>query len=87
MRRQNLGDLNGYLFEQLERLNEPDMSETELKQEIERSKAVAGIAEQVVNAGNLALRAQKAFENNKIIDAKIPDMLEADTAEKIAPET
>ena len=48
MKRQNLGDLNGYLFEQLERLNEPDMSEAELRLEFERSVRVEGVASEIV---------------------------------------
>lgn len=82
MKRQNLGDLNGYLFEQLERLNEPDMNEAEVRQEIERARAVAAIAGQVVSAGHLALRAEKAYDRHEAINAKMPEMLEADTVEK-----
>lgn len=83
MKRQNLGDLNGYLFEQLERLNDPEMTESEIKQEIDRAKAVASIAGQVVNAGHLALKAEKAYDRNDAINAKMPEMLEADTADLI----
>lgn len=83
MKRQNLGDLNGYLFEQLERLNDPEMSEAEIKQEIGRAKAVSAIAGQVINAGHLALKAEKAYDRIEAINAKMPEMLEADTTDKL----
>ncbi|OJG28975.1 Phage protein [Enterococcus devriesei] len=72
-----------YLFEQLERLNEPDMKEGQKQWELERSRAVANLASQVVAAGQLALRAEKAYDRNEAINAKMPEMLEADTADKI----
>lgn len=83
MRRQNLGDLNGYLFEQLERLNDPDMTEAEISLEIERARAVSSIAGQVVNAGSLALKAEQAYDRTEAINAKMPDMLDANTIELI----
>lgn len=81
MRRQNLGDLNGYLFEQLERLNDPDLTEKEVQTEIERSRAVASVANQIINNGVLALRVKRTFDES--INPKMPAMLDADTAEKV----
>lgn len=82
MKRQNLGDLNGYLFEQLERLNEPDMSEAELRLEFERSVRIEGVASEIVKVGRLALDAQKAVSRSMdIINPALPPMLEADTAD------
>ena len=84
MKRQNLGDLNGYLFEQLERLNEPDMSEDELRLEFERSVRVEGVASEIVKVGRLALDAQKAMSSmSDVINPTLPPMLEADTADTI----
>ena len=84
MKRQNLGDLNGYLFEQPERLNEPDMSEAELRLEFERSVRVEGVASEIVKVGRLALDAQKAMSSmSDVINPTLPPMLEADTADTI----
>ena len=84
MKRQNLGDLNGYLFEQLERLNEPDMSEAELRLEFERSVRDEGVASEIVKVGRLALDAQKAMSSmSDVINPTLPPMLEADTADTI----
>ena len=63
----NLQDLNNVLFEQLERLQDdeamqdPDMFEKEMK----RSQAVTSIASQIIQAGQLSLKAaQYATECN-----------------------
>lgn len=83
MFKQNLGDLNGYLFESLERLNDPDMEGTELQTEIQRSKAIADISEKIIRNGELALKTEKAYERNMAINAKAPAMLESNTVEII----
>lgn len=53
-----LTDLNNHLFAQLERLNEEDIEAEKLQSEIERSKAVAAIAREIINNGKLVLDAQ-----------------------------
>lgn len=76
MVKNTLGDLNGYLFEQLERLNDIEMDPEQLNTEIKRSKAVSEIAGNIINNGKLVLEAQK-FKDEKIdMDAKTPKMLE-----------
>lgn len=76
MQRNTLGDLNGYLFEQLERLSDPELSNEELKQEIERSSAVTKVAEQVISNGHLVLKAQVAYDERMNTDTEKPRMLE-----------
>ncbi len=71
-----LGDLNGYLFEQLERLNNPEMTEDEMKLEIERARTVTGVASQVISNGNLVLKAKIAYDENMQRDAVKPKLLE-----------
>lgn len=68
MTRNTLGDLNNHLFMQLERLNEEDLSGEELKKEIERSKAIATVASQIISNGNLVLRAQH-FEHEYRVES------------------
>lgn len=74
----NLGNLNAYLFEQLERLNDNDLKGEELKEEVERGKAIEGIAKTVIQNGALVLQAKKMMDNRMDADIKLPKMLEGD---------
>ena len=64
-----LTDLNNYLFESIERLNDDDLTDEQLEREIKRSEAVQKVAKTIIANGALALQAQKHFteygiENN-----------------------
>ncbi|MNL58487.1 hypothetical protein D3C87_1821280 [compost metagenome] len=52
-----LSDLNNHLFAQLERLGEEDLTADQIAKEVNRSKAIIGVAAQIVSAQNLNLRA------------------------------
>lgn len=52
-----LSDLNNHLFAQLERLGEEDLTADQIDKEVARSKAIVGVASQIVSAQNLNLRA------------------------------
>jgi UPF0288 family protein (methanogenesis marker protein 3) len=54
-----LKDLNNHLFMQLERLGDEDLSDEELKKEVQRTKAIASIASNIVNNANLIFNAKK----------------------------
>ncbi|MCU7356273.1 hypothetical protein N7O58_01095 [Enterococcus dispar] len=79
--KQTLGDLNGYLFEQLERLNDPDLTQEELEMELNRSKAIVSVSNQIVNAGNLVLSAQRFYDNRSNLDIKQSKMLSSGEVE------
>lgn len=53
-----LNDLNNFLFGQLERLDNPDMTPEELETEIKRSEAMTDVAEQVIKNANTVLAAE-----------------------------
>lgn len=55
MANNKLADLNNHLFTQLERLGDESISETELEKEIERSKAINGVAKNIIENAKTAL--------------------------------
>lgn len=57
----NLNDLNNYLFEQLERLNDDEELEKDgvLDKELKRAKAITGISTAIVNNAKLVLDVKK----------------------------
>lgn len=57
-----LSDLNNYLFEQMERLQDDSLSDEELEKEIKRSNAVQSVAKTIIENGELALKAKKHLD-------------------------
>lgn len=57
-----LTDLNNYLFEAIERINDDGLSGEELEKEIKRSEAVQKIAKAIIDNGSLALQAKKHLD-------------------------
>ena len=71
MANQNLSDLNGYLFEQLERLNEENMTKPELDKETERAKAVSNVARNIIENAKVVLDAAKFYDSGERMDASV----------------
>ena len=57
-----LTDLNNYLFEAIERINDDSLNSEELDKEIKRGEAVQKIAKTIIDNGNLALQAKKHMD-------------------------
>lgn len=57
-----LGDLNNHLFAQLEKLGDEDLDGEELDKEIQRSEAMARIADQIIKNGELQFKAMKHMD-------------------------
>lgn len=72
--RNKLTDLNNHMFEQLERLNDDDISSEELDKEIKRAKAMSGIASNIISNATLALEAQQYLDEYSG-RANIPEMI------------
>lgn len=68
-------DLNNHLFEQLERLNDEELSDEKLAKEIERSKAMVGVADKIINNANLVLKATELELEYSRTPKEIPPML------------
>lgn len=82
----DLGDLNNYLFETLERLLDEDLTDEQMQREIARSHAVTSVAEAVIHNGELALKTMQHLNDMGYgTDKKpgslapIPKMLEVKT--------
>lgn len=73
--RNTLGDLNNHLFEQLERLNSDSVKGENLKEEIQRAKAMSDIADNVIKNGSLVLEGQKIMNDRMDADEELPRML------------
>ena len=57
----DLTALNNYLFEQMERIND-DLSPEEFEAEVKRAETVVKLSKAIVDNANLALQAQKHFD-------------------------
>lgn len=68
-------DLQNHLFAQLERLGDEDLKGEDLKEEMERSKAISAISSQIIGNGRLALDAQRLIDNRNDDNTKVPTML------------
>lgn len=75
----NLQELNNYLFEELERLNDDEeLQDDRLEKEIKRSKAITNVAQTIINNASLVLNAKKYCEEMGIENKDIPKMLTSD---------
>jgi hypothetical protein len=68
-------DLNNHLFAQLERLGNEDLSAEGLQTEIDRTKAITGVATQVINNASLVHDAHKT-QLEYGLSKEIPVLLE-----------
>lgn len=71
-----LSDVNEYLFESLDVLSNPDLSEEDLKKEIERSKQIASVSRTIIESGKLALDANKHIDKyHRRPNRELPELL------------
>ena len=68
-----LEDLHNYLFEQIERLNDEELSQEELDKEIKRAGAISKVSSQIVRNASVMLDAKKV--NLEYGYAASPDIL------------
>ena len=72
-----LTNLNDYMFEAIERLNDTSLSPEKQKQEIERCKTMANLAGKVIDNAALVFEVQKYTEGErKLIKTPLPAMLQ-----------
>ena len=54
-------DLNNHLFAQIERLSDEETTGDKLQEEIDRAKAIGGVARMIIDNASLALEGEKAL--------------------------
>ena len=70
-----LSDLNNHLFEQMERLNSDQLKGEELKNEIDRAKAMAEVADKIVGSAKVTVDAMKLVGKGDIRKEDMPLLL------------
>lgn len=70
-----LEDLNDMLFNQLVRLDKDDISDDELKKEVDRSKAMNSVAHTIVDNARVVLSAAKFMDNRIDPNYELPHMI------------
>lgn len=55
----SLSDLNNYLFEQLERVNDDELDDEEMEKEIKRAETVTKIGQTIISNAEVQLKAWK----------------------------
>ena len=72
MAKNKLSDLNDHLFAQLERLNDETISAEDMKTEVDKAKAMEGIAKMVIETNKIEVDKAKllleAFDRGAIKD-------------------
>lgn len=57
-----LNDLNEYLFEQMDRLSNDDLTEEQLEMELKRADAITRTAKTIIDNGDLAFRVKQHMD-------------------------
>jgi hypothetical protein len=66
MARNKLSDLNDHLFAELERLGDEEIKGEELKQEIERAKAISVVSKNIIENAKTVLKAAEFAADTSI---------------------
>lgn len=70
-----LVDLNNHLFEQMERLNDDELTDEQLEKEIKRADAMKDIASQIIGNAQLVLKATELNMEYSRGDNCVPKLL------------
>lgn len=74
-----LVDLNNYLFEEIERLNDDDLTGDQLDRELRKADGIVKISEKIIENGELALKAMKHMDEFGYSNRRcVPAMLSCD---------
>lgn len=59
-----MSDLNNYLFEQIERINDDSLDDNELEVAIKRADAINSVAKTIIDNAKVTIEAQKVISAN-----------------------
>ncbi len=85
MPKNKITDLNNHLFEQLERLNDDQLKGEKLATEIDRAKAMASIASNIVGAAKITVEAMKLIKHGEIAASQLPTIFDNESQKKLSP--
>lgn len=75
MSKNKLLDLNDHLFAELERLGDEELKGDDLKEELERAKALSEVGEKIIDNASLMLKAIHEQNEYGGFAAEVPKML------------
>ena len=75
MAKNKLVDLSDHLFAELERLGDEDLKGDELKEELDRAKALSDVSEKIINNASLMLKAIHEQNEYGTVSRDVPKML------------
>lgn len=75
-----LVDLNNYLFEQLERLNDDTLSQEQLDRELRKTDSIVKVSEKIIQNGELAFKTMQHMDEYgyNLKQRPIPIMLQTE---------
>lgn len=77
-----LADLNNYLFEQIERLNDDELDADGLEAELRKADAIVKVSEKIIQNGELAFKTMKHMDEYGYGQMRaVPAMLSSDAKE------
>lgn len=62
MVKNTLTDLNNYLFEQLERLNDDELTDEQLERELKKTDSIVKVSDKIIQNGELAFRTMQHMD-------------------------
>lgn len=74
-----LTDLNNYLFEQLERLNDDELTDEQLEKELRKTDSIVKVSEKIIQNGELAFKTMQHMDSygyNAAPGRSLPPMLD-----------
>ena len=81
----NLSDLNNYLFSMLETIEDYEITDKRLEKELKKAQAICSISSQILKVASAQLSAIKTAEQCGLLNKEMPALLTTkDSANEIA---